>query len=207
MVMTSAAIPVAAVWHRVRGEIAVRAATPWTGRPGAPRLAVLLDRDGTVVVDVPYNADPHRVRPVPGAGDAIERLRAAGIPTAVITNQSGVARGMLARDDVARVNGRVEQLVGRLGPWLVCEHGPDDGCGCRKPEPGLVLRAARALGMDPRDCIVIGDTKADVDAALAAGARPILVPNDVTLASEVDEAPEVAASLDEAVSRILGGVR
>jgi histidinol-phosphate phosphatase family protein len=167
----------------------------------------LLDRDGTVVADVPYNGDPDRVSPMPGARQAIRRLRLARVPTAMITNQSGVARGRLTRDDVARVNRRVEELVGPVGPWLVCEHGPDDGCGCRKPEPGLVLRAAEILGVDPRDCVVIGDTAADVDAAAAAGARAVLVPNDITLRSEIEAAPEVAASLDEAVQLVLGGPR
>jgi histidinol-phosphate phosphatase family protein len=207
MTATSIAIPWAAVWHRARGHIVTRSATAWTGRPAATRPAVLLDRDGTVVEDVPYNADPGRVSPMPGAGEAIDRLRRAGVPTAMITNQSGVARGRLSSADVARVNRRIEELVGPIGPWLVCQHGPEDGCGCRKPQPGLVLRAAELLGVDPRDCVVIGDTAADLEAAAAVGARAILVPNDVTLRVEIESARETATSLDEAVGLVLGDRR
>jgi histidinol-phosphate phosphatase family protein len=173
-------------------------------RVGRPR-AVLLDRDGTLVVDVPYNGDPTKVVPVPGARAAVDRLRAAGVRLAVVSNQSGVARGLISRAQVEAVNDRVEELLGPLGPVLWCPHGPDGGCTCRKPAPGLIRRAAAAVGVTPSECAVIGDTAADVGAALAAGARPILVPNDVTLPGEIDAAPEVAGTLGEAVSRLLDG--
>lgn len=165
---------------------------------------MLFDRDGTLVVDVPYNGDPSLVQPVPGAATALARLRAAGIATAVVSNQSGIARGLLTRAQVDAVNDRLAELVGDLGPVLVCEHGEGDGCGCRKPRPGLVLQAARALGVDPVDCAVVGDIGADVGAALAAGARPVLVPTPVTRQAEVDAAPEVCADLAAAVDLLLG---
>jgi D-glycero-D-manno-heptose 1,7-bisphosphate phosphatase len=171
-----------------------------TSRP----LAVLFDRDGTLVLDVPYNGDPARVRPVPGAAQALARLRTAGVATAVVSNQSGIARGLLTRADVDAVNARVEELLGPLGPVLVCEHSPDDGCSCRKPAPGLVLQAAAALGVPPQRCVVIGDIGADVGAARAAGARPVLVPTAVTRQEEIDDAPEVAADLAAAVDLLLG---
>lgn len=173
----------------------------------APRrpAAVLFDRDGTLVRDVPYNGDPARVEPLPGARVALDRLRRAGIPTAVVSNQSGLARGLLSPDQVDAVNRRIEELLGPVGPWLVCPHGPDDGCGCRKPAPGLVLRAARELGVDPRRCAVVGDIGADVAAARAAGARPVLVPTAVTRPDEVAAAPEVAHDLPSAVALLLGG--
>jgi D-glycero-D-manno-heptose 1,7-bisphosphate phosphatase len=160
-----------------------------------PPRAVLFDRDGTLVVDVPYNGDPSRVQPVPQAAAALARLRAAGIATAVVTNQSGIARGLLTRADADACHTRLAELVGPLGPVLVCEHGPHDGCSCRKPAPGLVLQAAAALGLDPADCAVVGDIGADVGAALAAGARPVLVPTPVTLPAEVEAAPAVAPDL------------
>jgi D-glycero-D-manno-heptose 1,7-bisphosphate phosphatase len=166
--------------------------------------AVLFDRDGTLVVDVPYNGDPAKVTPMPGAAQALARLREAGVPTAVVSNQSGIARGVLTRAEVDAVNARVEELLGPLGPILVCEHGPDDGCGCRKPAPGMVLEAARALGVEPAQCALIGDIGADVGAALAAGARPVLVPTPVTRTEEVASAPEVAADLVAAVDLLLG---
>jgi D-glycero-D-manno-heptose 1,7-bisphosphate phosphatase len=176
-----------------------------TRGPGARRpRAVLFDRDGTLVVDVPYNGDPARVTPMPGATEALERLRAAGVATAVVSNQSGIARGLLTRAQVDAVNDRVEQLLGPLGPVFVCEHGPGDGCSCRKPAPGMVLQAAQALGVAPTACALVGDIGADVAAALAAGARPVLVPTQVTRPEEVAAAPEVAADLNAAVSLLLG---
>jgi histidinol-phosphate phosphatase family protein len=170
----------------------------------ATPAAVLLDRDGTLVEDVPYNTDPARVVPVPGAAAALAKLRAAGVPTAMISNQSGVARGLMTLAQVEAVNRRLEELVGPLGPWLVCPHGPDDGCGCRKPAPGLVLAAAAALGVDPAECVVIGDIGSDIEAARNAGARAILVPTPVTRPEEVDGAPEVAESLEAAVDLLVG---
>ena len=172
-------------------------------RPTRP-AAVLFDRDGTLVEDTPYNGDPAKVVAVPGAARAVSRLRDAGMPLAVISNQSGVGRGLLTMAQVHAVNRRVEELVGPVGPWLVCPHGPDDGCGCRKPAPGLVLAAAAALGVDPGACVVIGDIAADMGAARAAGARGILVPTPVTRPQEVADAGEVAATLDEAVDLLLG---
>lgn len=164
---------------------------------------MLLDRDGTLVVDVPYNGDPDLVELVPTAVDALALLRQAGIPTAVVSNQSGIARGLLTRAQVDAVNARTAELVGGLGPFLVCEHGPEDGCACRKPQPGLVLQAAAALGVAPQDCAVVGDIGADVGAALAAGARPVLVPTRVTRAAEVEAAPEVCDDLLSAVRLLL----
>ena len=141
---------------------------------------------------------------MPNFSIPLSGLTAASQALAVISNQSGVARGRLTMADVEAVNRRVEELLGPLGPWLVCPHGPDDGCDCRKPAPGLVLRAAEALGMNPQRCAVVGDIGADVEAALAAGARPILVPTPRTRRCEVRAAPEVAADLTGAVDRLLG---
>lgn len=167
-------------------------------------LAVLFDRDGTLVVDVPYNGDPDLVQPLPGAAEALQRLRAAGVRTAVVSNQSGVASGLLTAGQVEAVNRRVAELLGPLGPVLYCPHGPDDGCCCRKPAPGLVRQAARALDVPVERCAVVGDIGADVAAALAAGARPVLVPTAVTRPQEVAAAPEVAPDLTAAVRLLLG---
>jgi histidinol-phosphate phosphatase family protein len=221
MLWTSALMPFAAtgwwLWGHalLRRRLAQPAATsPATaGRPGAgPGAAqedgglphaVLFDRDGTLVLDVPYNGDPERVEPVPGAAAALARLRAAGVPTAVVSNQSGVARGLLTAAQVRAVNARVEELLGPLGPWAWCPHAPGDGCDCRKPAPGLILRAAQRLGVDPARCVVIGDIGADVEAARAAGARAILVPTRITRAEEIAAADEVAPDLPAAVDRVL----
>ncbi len=172
-------------------------------RKAAP-AAVLFDRDGTLVVDVPYNGDADRVLLMPGARQAVERLRGAGVPTAVVSNQSGVGRGLLTIEQVEAVNRRVEDLLGPLGPWIVCPHDPAQGCDCRKPAPGMVLRAAEQLGVAPEHCAVIGDIGADVEAAEAAGARGVLVPTPDTRAAEVAAAPEVAPDLVSAVHLLLG---
>jgi histidinol-phosphate phosphatase family protein len=192
-----------ATWHRVAGVATLRRRLA-AGRLPARPAAVLLDRDGTLVHDVPYNGDPDRVTPVPGAREALDRLRAAGVPLAVVSNQSGLARGLITSAEMEAVNRRVEELLGPLGPWLVCPHAPDDGCGCRKPAPGLVLEAARMLGVEPSRCAVVGDIGADVEAASAAGARGVLVPNAATRHDEVAGASEVAPDLGAAVDLLLG---
>ena len=165
--------------------------------------AVLFDRDGTLVHDVPYNGDPDAVRLVDGAREALELLRSLRVPTGVITNQSGIGRGLLTREQVDRVNARLETLLGPLGPWEICPHAPEDGCNCRKPAPELIRRACRRLGVDPADCVVIGDIESDVEAARAAGARAVLVPTAVTRPEEVERAPLVARHLVEAVQLAL----
>jgi histidinol-phosphate phosphatase family protein len=144
---------------------------------------------------------------VAGAREALERLRSAGIATAVVSNQSGVARGLLTLEQVEAVNRRVEELLGPLGPLLVCPHGPDAGCRCRKPAPGLVLDAAKALGVPPERCALVGDIGADIEAAAAAGARGVLVPSAATRPEEIEAAPEVAPTLGAAVDLLLGGSR
>jgi histidinol-phosphate phosphatase family protein len=164
---------------------------------------VLLDRDGTLVVDVPYNGDPAKVQLMPGAVEALAELREAGVPTALVSNQSGIARGLIDRAQVDAVNARLEELLGPIGPVAICPHGPDDGCGCRKPQPGLIFEAAERLGVRAERCAVIGDIGADMGAAAAAGARGVLVPTPVTLRAEIDAAPAVARSLPEAVELLL----
>nr|WP_106251342.1 HAD-IIIA family hydrolase [Allonocardiopsis opalescens] len=214
MALTSVLIPPLACAHRLAGEWRHRGVQPALPRPlpaaeragpaGGP-AAVLFDRDGTLVYDVPYNGDPVLVEPVPGARTALDRLRGLGVPVGVVTNQSGVARGLITREQVDAVNARIEELLGPFDVWRVCAHGEGDGCACRKPHPGMIRSAADALGVPAAECVVIGDTGGDVGAALAAGARAILVPNEVTRAEETDTAPEVAADLADAVERALRG--
>jgi histidinol-phosphate phosphatase family protein len=211
MAVTSVLLPPMATWHWLAGWVRL----PWllADRSRAPRgagrapAAVLFDRDGTLVADVPYNGDPERVVVMPGAREAVARLRGAGVAMAVVSNQSGVGRGVLRVEQVEAVNRRVEELLGPMGPWMVCLHGPGDGCRCRKPGPGLIEAAAGALGVDARDCVVIGDIGADMAAARAAGARAVLVPTAVTRQEEVAAAPEVAPDLVAAVELLLGPPR
>lgn len=147
---------------------------------------VIFDRDGTIVVDVPYNGDPNAVEPVAGVRDALDRLRAAGVPIGVVSNQSGIGRGMIAHEQVEAVNRRVEELLGPFAVSLYCPHGPEEDCECRKPKPKLILDAAREMGVDPACCVVIGDKPSDVEAAHNAGARAILVDAAHTAVDAID---------------------
>lgn len=169
--------------------------TTAVGRARLPTrpTAVLFDRDGTLVVDVPYNHDPDLVEPVPDARQTLDGLRRRGVRVGVVSNQSGVAKGLITRDQLRQVNARVDELLGPFGTFQVCLHDAADGCGCRKPAPGMVLAAARELGVSPQDCVVVGDIGADVGAALAAGARAVLVPTPTTRPAEIEHARRVAA--------------
>jgi len=207
LALTSAAIPPAAAWWALSGRVRARRLAPrgradrWSA--ARPEL-VLFDRDGTLVHDVAYNGDPDAVVPVPGARAALDRLRAEGVAVGLITNQSGVARGMIRSEQVRAVNDRVASLLGPFVTVQVCEHGPDDGCERRKPSPGMVLAAAREVGVRPERCAVVGDIGSDVEAGLAAGARAVLVPTPVTRPEEVAAAPWVAGDIEEAVDVLLG---
>jgi HAD superfamily hydrolase (TIGR01662 family) len=201
MLVTSAAIPPYAVTQRLLGSLQHRGAGRWA----TPLRAVLFDRDGTLVEDVPYNGDPARVRLVDGAADAVRRLRVAGVKVGVVTNQSGIARGLVTREQARSVNARIEQLLGPMDIWQLCPHGPDDGCACRKPLPGMVSAACEQLGVAPHEVAVIGDIGADLQAAHTAGARGVLVPNARTLPGEVRAARHVASTLTDAVDMLLAG--
>ncbi len=206
MVITSVAIPPVACWHRLTGELRWRdvLVTSSLATPAGP-AAVLFDRDGTLIHDVPYNTDPAAVRPLPGVKQALDRLRDLGIPVGVVSNQSGVARGLISPEQLEQVNARVAQLLGPFDVLCVCMHGEHDGCGCRKPAPGLVHAAAAQLGVPVHRCVVIGDIGADVTAAAAAGARGILVPNGRTRPAEIQAASHVAPDVTAAVELALSG--
>ncbi|WP_082043663.1 HAD-IIIA family hydrolase [Mobilicoccus massiliensis] len=199
MAATSVLIPPLAVTHRVRGALTHHDAEPW---PPAPR-AILFDRDGTLVHDVPYNTRPEAVRPVASATHALTAARKAGLALGVVSNQSAIGRGLATARQVDAVDERVWELLGPFDTWQRCPHAPEDGCPCRKPAAGLVEAALCELGLEPWECVVIGDIGADVEAALAAGATPILVPTAETRVEEVADAPFVASTLADAVDLAL----
>lgn len=148
--------------------------------------AVLFDRDETIVVDVPFNGDPERVEPAPNARALLDRLRAAGLPLAVVSNQSGIGRGFISSEEVEAVNRRVDELLGPFAGFFVCPHAAEDACECRKPKPKLILDAARALGVDPACCVVVGDRESDVEAARVAGAIPLKIAGPQELGKAVE---------------------
>lgn len=160
---------------------------------------ILFDRDGTLILDVPYNGDPELVVPLPSAAEAVAVARSAGIMVGLATNQSGIGKGLITADQARSVNQRVDSLLGPFDGTFMCPHTPADNCACRKPQPGLVLAAAHAWGIDPSQLAVIGDIGADVGAATAAGARTVLVPQPSTRAQEIAAAPVVAPDLMRAL--------
>lgn len=144
------------------------------------RPLLILDRDGVINYDSDdYIRSPHEWLAIPGSLDAIARLGAAGYTIAVATNQSGLARGYFDSEALAKIHakmiGEVEAAGGRIELVRFCPHGPDDGCDCRKPEPGLLLQISEALGEELAGVPVIGDSLRDLEAAVAVGAEPVLV--------------------------------
>lgn len=160
--------------------------------------AVLLDRDGTLIVD-----ERGSLCLMPGAAAAVSRLRERGIHIGIVTNQPRAGADLRAKHEMHALHRRIESRVGVLDGWFVCTHAPHDACNCRKPQPGLIVEAARAFGVGPSECAVIGDIGSDVEAALRAGAHPVLVPTPVTRAEEIAAAPVVCADLLQAVNRVL----
>jgi D-glycero-D-manno-heptose 1,7-bisphosphate phosphatase len=179
--------------------------------------ALFLDRDGTLCELVPYLSDPDGVRLVRGAASALARAKAAGYRLVVVTNQSGIARGLFTRADVEAVHAEVSRQLARHGlaldGYYVCPHHPDHSgaCDCRKPQPGLIRRAARDLGIDCRRSFVIGDTIEDAQAGAAAGCAAVLVrtgygaEQERTRAAQLPAGTLVADDLGAAVAAILAG--
>jgi D-glycero-D-manno-heptose 1,7-bisphosphate phosphatase len=151
-----------------------------------PRAAAFIDRDGTLTEEVGYVNHPKRLRLLPRSAEAIKRLNAADVAAVVVTNQAGVARGYFSEDVLHAVNGelvtRLKQAGAHLDGIYVCPHHPTEGvppfraeCDCRKPRPGLFLRAASELGLDLAASTVVGDRPSDLVAARRVGARGVLV--------------------------------
>lgn len=143
------------------------------------RRAVFLDRDGTLMEDRGYLADPDGVRLLPGAAPALRALRAGGALLVVVSNQSGLARGLIRRGQHERVDTRFHELLAADGVELdacyYCEHGPDEGCECRKPRPGMLRAAARAHDLDLAASLIVGDKPSDVAAGRSAGCATALL--------------------------------
>ena len=171
---------------------------------GAGAPAVFLDRDGTLIEDVGYPSDPDHVRPIAGAIEGLRRLDAAGFPLVVVSNQSGIGRGLVSPDAAAAVEERFVADFAAAGVSFagvhVCPHRPDEGCRCRKPMPGMLLDAARDIGIALGNSFVIGDKRSDVEAGKRAGCGSILLNSREQGPMDVDL---VARSWKEAVDFIL----
>jgi histidinol-phosphate phosphatase family protein len=147
----------------------------------APR-AVILDRDGTIVVDRGYLDDPAQLHFLPGAAEGLRLWHERGHPLVIVSNQSGIGRGRLSVERAREVNARLLQMIEAAGAHIAgvyfCPHRPEDACACRKPEPQLLLEAAAALGFDPARAVVIGDKSSDVELGRRVHALTLLVSQD-----------------------------
>lgn len=150
------------------------------------RWAVFLDRDGVINEEVNYLSSPELLKLLPGAAQAVRQLNQRRIPVIVISNQAGVARGYFSEEDVLRIHDRLSNLLSREGAhvdrYYYCPHHPTEGtglyrfdCECRKPKPGLLLRAGSEMNLDLTRSYLVGDNVTDVEAGIRAGAKSILV--------------------------------
>jgi len=172
-------------------------------RTRKPVRLVLLDRDGVINVDsADYVKSPSEWQPIPGALAAIAQLNAAGIHTALCSNQAGIGRGRLGARDLARIHVRFERELlqhnGHLDLWRFCPHRPDDDCGCRKPASGMLADCIAELGVPPDACVFIGDSLKDMHAALDTGCLPLLVRSGLhagTIEQEAIDQQAIAAGV------------
>ena len=145
--------------------------------------AVFLDKDGTLVQDVPYNVEPGLIRPVDGAWESLRLLQATGFQLIVVSNQSGIARGYFTEEDLLAVEGWLRATFEAAGASLTafyyCPHihKSEDNCHCRKPKPGMLYRAAQEHDIDLASSWMIGDILDDIEAGNRAGCRTVLIHN------------------------------
>jgi histidinol-phosphate phosphatase family domain/HAD-superfamily hydrolase, subfamily IIIA len=144
-----------------------------------PRKYVLLDRDGTIMIDKGYQKDPALTELFPNALEGMKTLYDAGYGLVMVTNQSGIGRGYLSAADLEAVNASLGKIMAAEGVKFdgiyFCPHVPGDNCDCRKPQPGMVSQATRELHFDPRDAVVVGDRDCDIELGIASGTRTVLV--------------------------------
>lgn len=142
------------------------------------RPAVFFDRDGVLNRDVGYPHRPDQIEWTPGAAEAIARANAAGWLVFVVSNQSGIGRGLFDAAAVESLHdwmaAELEGQGARIDAWNYCPHGPDDGCACRKPKPGMIEELVAAFAVDRARSVLIGDKPSDLAAAQAAGVRGVL---------------------------------
>jgi D-glycero-D-manno-heptose 1,7-bisphosphate phosphatase len=175
--------------------------------PSAADKVVILDRDGTLVIDRGYLGDPAGLEFEPGAAQGLRRLYSHGYRLVVITNQSGVGRGYFALERLEAMNARLNVMVENAGARLegiyYCPHTPDAGCTCRKPALGLLTRAASDLSFNPAAAVMIGDKESDIEFGRRAGATTILIGVDARTAPVRFRPDIVAPNLIEAARALI----
>ncbi|MBI5970735.1 MAG: HAD family hydrolase [Deltaproteobacteria bacterium] len=179
-------------------------------------FSVFIDRDGTLNDDSGYVGNPSGVVLIEGAAAAIKRLNKAGVKAVVVSNQSGVARGKFTLQDAEAVNKKLIELLAAEGARLdgiyFCPHHPDDGCGCRKPKTGLVVKAAKELGLDVGRSYVVGDKASDIELARNLGpsvkAALVLTGSGEAERGRLSFQPEFTASdIFQAIEWLIADVR
>ncbi|MBM3131523.1 MAG: D-glycero-beta-D-manno-heptose 1,7-bisphosphate 7-phosphatase [Chloroflexi bacterium] len=170
--------------------------------------AVFLDRDGTMAEDIHYCRRVEDFHILPIVPEAVRALNENGFKVVVITNQSGIARGYFTEDVLARIHLKLQSELAQKGAKVdaiyYCPHHPDDGCECRKPEPGMFLRATADLLIDLVSSYMVGDTQGDIDAGKAAGCKTVLISTDPTAGHSISNPPDhVAENLGQAVKWIM----
>lgn len=154
------------------------------------RRGIFVDRDGTLIYDRSYLSDPEQVTLLPGVAACLRRMKDRGFLVVLLSNQSGIGRGFFSLADLDAVHCRLVQKLEtegvRLDGVYHCIHGPEEGCDCRKPRPGLLWRAAAELGIDPRCSLMVGDKPSDIDAGRNAGCVTVLFGDnqDATVATD-----------------------
>ena len=136
-----------------------------------------MDKDGTLVENVPYNADAARIALAPGARECVSAMASHGFRVIVVSNQPGAALGHFPESELQKVEVRLRELLPALNGFYYCPHAPQAGCDCRKPAPGMLERAAREQGLELKGSWMVGDILDDVEAGRRAGCRTVLLDN------------------------------
>ena len=175
------------------------------------KRALFLDRDGTLNIDPGYISDPKLVTLFPDVPTALKKAKDAGFLLIVVSNQSGIARGLIEAENLPKIHERFNEILWKeakvkIDAFQICPHHPDDACECRKPKTKLLLDAAKQFQIDLKNSFMIGDSRVDIEAGKAAGCKTILVRTG--RGSEEEEviaqtAAHVVDNLPEAVNLIL----
>lgn len=181
------------------------------------KTGVFLDRDDTIIKDQVYLSEPDRIEILPGAAEAIALLNAQAIPVIVITNQSGIARGVFDEVTLKEIHRRMLEMFNEKGASIdgiyYCPHHPEGSikeftrqCECRKPQPGMLIRAASDFKLKLENCYMVGDKEDDIETIQRVGGKGVLI-SATPLASNAANADYTAHDLKDAVSRILKDMR
>lgn len=180
-----------------------------TSRRKRSERVVILDRDGTIVIDRNYLSDPAGLEFEVGAAEGLRSMYGHGYRLVVITNQSGIGRGLFSHQRLQEIHDRLRQMVESIGVRLegiyYCPHLPDAGCLCRKPQIELFNRAASELGFDPSSAVVIGDKMTDIEFGHRAGAATVLVGADSSRLAHGPKPDFIVRDLVQAVEVIASG--